>query len=235
MKIETYILAHNEEFMLPYAIRHYKQFSDIIVLENNSTDKTVEIALKAGAKVIQLDIPDEKDNEVLSKIKDNAWRKSKADWVIVVDCDEFLYHPYIKNLMSNCTGTILRSTWCEMYSETTPTGEGQIYEEVNKGLMRSKYGAKLAIFNPKEIESMNWGVGCHKANPIGNVIYENTEILTLHFRHLSLEYVLKRNFRDSVRLSKYNRLMGWSQQYDFPLERIKKHYDESLLNSKQIL
>jgi len=235
MKIEVYVIAHNEEYMLPYTIRHYSQFADVIVLENNSTDRTVEFAKSMGAKVIELDVPDHKDNQTLVDIKNECWKGSKADWVIVIDTDEFIYHPDLIKILNETNATIMKSTWCEMYSDTIPHEDGQIYDEVKTGLVRSRGRAKLAIFRPDRINEMNWTVGCHQASPEGEVIYEDYGAKTLHYRHLSLEYVLMRNRINSARLSKNNRAMGWSTQYDQSVAHVTKGFTESLLASTKIL
>ncbi len=240
MRVEVYAIAHNEEFIMPYFIRHYKQFCDeIIILENNSTDNTVKVAKELGATVIELDIPDNKDNQTLADIKNHCWKKSIADWVIVIDIDEFIYSFDVRESLKGSQHPIIRTTWCEMYSDTIPSGNGQIYDEVNKGLIRSPYGSKLAIFKPDQIESMNWGVGCHNANPIAKagyyVSYFYSSFKTLHFRHLSLEYVLMRNRTTSVRLSNRNRKMGWSVQYDRSRDHVEKHFTKALNESVKII
>jgi glycosyltransferase involved in cell wall biosynthesis len=233
MKIEVFMVSHNEEFMIPYVMRHYSRFAEVTILENNSTDRTVEIARSLGAKVIELDIPDNKDNKTIIDIKNECWKDSKADWVIVVDTDEFIYHPNIRNELLKTNATILRTTWYEMFSDHLPTKDGQIYEELALG--QKHINSKLAIFRPDQINEMNWGVGCHDARPEGNVIIENSELKTLHYRHLSLEYLLERNRRDSARLSAFNRKMGWSTQYDVPEDIVTEKFNTHLKNSKKVI
>ena len=49
MKVWAYVIAWNEELMLPYYLRHYSTFCDkIIVYDNMSTDSTRMIAESYG-------------------------------------------------------------------------------------------------------------------------------------------------------------------------------------------
>ena len=178
MKIETYILANNEERLMAYIMRHYTQFSDVILLENSSTDRTVEIAEAMGGKVWSFDREDEINDEWFTYIKNNCWKDSKADWVIIVDADEFVYHPNIKEYLEKTDATIFLPKFFNMFSETFPTTEGQIYEEVTMG---REEGGKTNIFKPSEIQEISYGPGCHNAIPVGNVILKtDSEIITMH-------------------------------------------------------
>jgi glycosyltransferase involved in cell wall biosynthesis len=235
MEIEVFALAHNEEFIMPYLMRHYSQFAKVTILENNSTDKTVEIAKKMGAKVIEFNVPDVKSNRWNSEVKNECWKTSNADWVIVIDADEFIYHPNLVKILRKTDATIMKSTWCEMYSDKIPTGEWQIYDKINKGIEYSVGNAKLAILRPDRIEDMNWGVGCHAASPEGDVIYGEEGIKTLHFRHLSIDYVLERNRYTSKRMSSEDKMRGWGVQYSFPEERVVSVFNECLKKSVKIL
>ena len=59
MKIQAFILCNNEEMIMPYLMRHYSQFADVVILENNSSDNTVALARSLGAEVWKYDVPDE--------------------------------------------------------------------------------------------------------------------------------------------------------------------------------
>jgi glycosyltransferase involved in cell wall biosynthesis len=207
MKIETYCLANNEEKLMPYFMRHYTQFSDVILLESNSTDRTVDIAKDMGAEIWHYDREDEINDQWFMDVKNSCWRDSEADWVIIVDADEFVYHPDIKSILETTKSTIFLPRLFNMFSEKFPTTAGQIYEEVTGG---RDGGGKMNLFKPSEIKYINYGPGCHAANPIGNVKLNITsDILTLHMRFLSIEYVIERNMRAEKRLSDLNKSQGW--------------------------
>lgn len=226
MKIETFCLCNNEERLITYFMRHYSQFSDVILLESNSTDRTVEIASALGAEVWTYDVPDEINDQWFMDIKNSCWKESTADWVMVVDADEFIYHPNIVRILEETDATVFFPRLWNMFADVFPTTEGQIYEEVTGG---REGGGKMNIFRPSDIQEINYAIGCHSAKPKGNVkINTTSEIMTLHMRHLSKEYVIERNARASKRRSELNKQMGWGYHVDFPPEKVIEYIDNEM-------
>lgn len=93
VKIDVYTYMRNEEAMLPYFLRHYGPIArKIVVFDNESDDRTAELARQAGCVVI----PEPTRGEyVLSRVSEllnaaYALSRGDADWVIVVDGDEFV-------------------------------------------------------------------------------------------------------------------------------------------------
>jgi glycosyltransferase involved in cell wall biosynthesis len=233
MKITTYCLANNEEKIMPYFMRHYMQFSDVILLESNSTDKTIDIANSMGAEIWSYDRPDEINDQWFLDVKNSCWKDSKADWVIIVDADEFVYHPNLVEILKKTDSTIFLPRLWNMFHESFPVTEGQIYDEVTRG---KEGGAKMNLFRPSEITSINYAVGCHNAFPKGNVRLNTTsELMTLHMRHLGKEYVIERNARASKRLSALNRSMGWGWHVDTPEEEQCKWIDNEMQSLIKVL
>ena len=100
-----------------------------------------------------------------------------------------------------------------MFSDSFPTTEGQIYEEVTMGTEKGTiyWGTKVSLFRPDKIKEINYSVGCHIARPVGEVYpLNNPEIITLHMRFLGKEYVIEKHKQHNARLSKKNRENGWS-------------------------
>ena len=95
MKLAAVTMVYNEALILPYFFRHYEYLDEIHVLyEMDSTDETLSILNKAPNVVIEnchikggLD-----DIDVVNLINDTV-RRIRADWVYVVDPDEFIL-PY---------------------------------------------------------------------------------------------------------------------------------------------
>jgi len=207
MTIETYCLAHQEERIMPYFMRHYTQFSKVILLEGHSTDRTCEIAQEWGAEIRKVDSQNEVNDEIWTSLKDNCWKQSTADWVIICDADEYVYHPALTDYLAATEYTAFLPRLFNMMSEKFPSGNGQIYDEVQYG---REGGAKLNLFKPSELTEINYGVGCHVAHPEGNVNLSVTSpIMTFHMRHLSRAYALERNAYLFSRLSKTNKDHGW--------------------------
>jgi glycosyltransferase involved in cell wall biosynthesis len=232
MNIEVYCLANNEERLMPYIMRHYTQFAKVILIESCSTDNTVKICKDLGGAVWSYDLPDEINDQWYTDVKNTCWQKSKADWIMVVDADEFIYCPNIVSVLENTKSTIFLPLFYNMYSDVFPTTDGQIYEEVRLGNLwggeQHIYG-KANIFKLPEIKKINYNVGCHQIKPVGDVRLEITDdIKTLHMRNLSKEFVIERNARNSKRLSSLNRKNGWGLYVDMSPEEAGKRFDEEM-------
>lgn len=227
MLIETYILANNEERLMPYLMRHYRQFSKVFVLESNSTDRTVEIARSLGAEVWKYEVADEIDDRWFTYLKNTCWKKSKANWVIIVDADEFVYHRNLTRILRFSQATIIQPRFFNMYSDKFPTTTGQIYDEVCMGVEQTSPKAKMNIFRPQAIHAMNYAPGCHEAFPVGKaIVHTETEIKTLHMRNLGIDFVVERNMRARKRNSQLNRDMGWGVHVEWSEEEWRRIFDE---------
>jgi len=225
MKIEVYAVCYNEERLLPYFLRHYSQFADVCVYDNYSTDKSAQIIQSAGAKVIEFDSDGEFREDILVDIRNNCWKDSKADWVIIVDIDEFVYHKNLPQALENISGTVIMPRMFNMYSDVFPLTEGQIYEEV---VMGTDTTSKMNLFRPLEIKAMNYDAGCHNAKPEGNFVLNiNSDIIALHFRYLSPEYVIWRNYTTNLRQSSVNRKNGWNWHFAEKAESVLTNFRDT--------
>ena len=234
-KIEIYGICYNEEKMLPYFIRHYSKLGDIILYDNYSTDKTDEIAKAAGIKVIKFDTGDKFRDDIHMYIKNNCWKKSSADWVIVCDVDEFIYHPKLTKILEHTTDTIFKPIGYDMFSKNFPTTNGQIYEEITNGVESDGY-SKFCLFNPKKIKEINFSPGAHISNPTGIVKINTTSgIKLLHMKQLSIEHVIDRYTFFKSRLSEQNIKNRWGVQYNFPIETVTNSFNENLKKSTDVV
>jgi glycosyltransferase involved in cell wall biosynthesis len=211
MKIEVYAVCYNEERLLPYFIRHYSQFADICVYDNYSTDKSIEIMDKAGIKHVEFNTDGEFREDIMVDVRNNCWKESKADWVIICDIDELIYHKNISSALATIQGTVIMPRMFNMYADVFPSTLGQIYDEVNMGV---DMNGKMNIFRPDQIKEMNYDAGCHNAHPEGNFeLNIQSEILSLHFKYLSPEYLIWRNYILNARQSEVNRKNGWNWHF----------------------
>jgi hypothetical protein len=206
-------------------MRHYSQYGTVFLYEGHSTDGSAEMAESLGATIIPLDTDNQVRDDIFVDMKNNCWKESKADWVIVCDMDEFVYHPDLKNYLKTIEHTIIAPRTYEMISDFFPTTGGQIYEEVKFGF---EIKPKFFLFKPTELLEMTYGAGCHDAQPEGNVyIYRNSEIKCMHFRHLSIDHVVQRNAYLYSRLSDENKRMGWGWHIGLPRERVEAYFNEN--------
>jgi hypothetical protein len=238
MKIEAYAICYNEEALLPYYLRHYSQFCDqITIFDNYSTDRSEEICrANPKVRVIKYDTGNQIRDDIYLQIKNNCWKYSDADWVIVGDIDELVYHADIIKALKDVTlseATIITPQMFNMYSEKFPTTEGQIYEEVTLGV---PCGSKTNVFRPREITDINYDPGCHVAKPEGNVIfYHVVGMKTFHMRYLSKQWVIDRNEQSRKRLSELNKQLGWGVHYHATAEEISEQFDQEYKQAIKVI
>ena len=95
-KIVILIPCLNEEITIGKVIQDFQvaiHEAEIIVFDNNSTDRTVDISLKCGAKVIKESLPG-KGNVVSS-----MFRKVEADYYVLVDGDDTYSAEHVRQLL----------------------------------------------------------------------------------------------------------------------------------------
>lgn len=84
MKLSVVLATFNEEKNIARCLESVKDLADeIVIVDGTSTDKTVEIAKKFGAKVTVTDNP---PNFHINKQK--AIDKATGDWILQMDADE---------------------------------------------------------------------------------------------------------------------------------------------------
>jgi len=84
MKLSATIITFNEERNIARVIESLRCADEIIVLDSGSTDRTIEIAEKLGARVIEGDWPG------YARQKNLAAEKAENDWILSLDADEAL-------------------------------------------------------------------------------------------------------------------------------------------------
>lgn len=99
MKLSVTIITLNEEKGLPRCLGSVREVADeIVVVDSGSTDKTVEIAKKFGAKVFTRKF----DN--YANQKNYATAKTEGEWILSIDADEELspeLQQEIKNVLAD--------------------------------------------------------------------------------------------------------------------------------------
>lgn len=227
MKFELFTQAINEEYLLPYMHQFYTKITngDIIfnLYDNNSTDNTVKVAKELGFNIFKAKTNGELRDDLLLDFKNNVWKNSTADFVIVCDVDEWV------NIPSDISNfTIIKSEGWNM------VGDGiQTPEEINRGVP-SFYYDKTCVFSPKHIKEINYTIGGHTCNPIGNLIYYPTNPKLYHMKFISEEFLLKKYALIKNSLSEINKMYGWSRHYLVSEQEIISEYRDILKNSQII-
>lgn len=217
MTIEVYLHCWNEMTILPLVIKHYQKFCDkIILMDHYSDDGSKEYALKQGCEVRNFGIPGEHDDDKLRDSKNNCWKNSQADWVIVCDCDEVLFLKFgdIRKLLwapsQPPMPTIWKTQGWDIYSDNIPKDD---LLEITTGWPFNNY-SKNIIFSPKHIKEINYDHGAHICRPIGNVIWSEETLYVLHYKNIGgVQRLLKRNKKIAKRMSRNNRRKGYGCHY----------------------
>lgn len=81
--ISAIVLAKDEEKNIGECLERLSWCDELIVIDDNSTDKTVEIARKKGAKVITHSLDDD-----FSTARNFGLDQAKGEWVLFIDADE---------------------------------------------------------------------------------------------------------------------------------------------------
>lgn len=94
MYISQCLIVKNEEENIEHCLGHLKSVVDEqIVVDTGSTDKTVELAEKMGAKVFHFEWIND-----FSAARNFSIDKAKGDWIIFLDCDEYFSEDSVPNL-----------------------------------------------------------------------------------------------------------------------------------------
>ena len=82
MKLSAIVLSFNEESNIPACLALLSWADEILVIDSGSTDQTVELSKKHGARVVQHPLVD------FATQRNFALQQAHGDWVFFVDADE---------------------------------------------------------------------------------------------------------------------------------------------------
>jgi len=232
-RIHLYAIAWNEERMLPFFFRHYDRFVDrYVIYDDDSVDATPAL-LRAHPRVelraLERPVP---DSFLLSAktIHDSCWKESRgdADWVIIADIDEHLYHPDLAGYLTACKRsgvTAMPALGYQMISDAFPQGEQRLDEMVRNG-EPSAIMSKMLIFDPNRLTETNFAVGRHSAQPRGRVRYPKEDrLLNLHFKGLGLDHVIARYRCLASKRGTRDRANKWGYHYDLPAGKVAETFN----------
>ena len=167
MKIWAYVTIWNEEKMLDFYLKHYSQFCDkIVFFDNESTDSSHEIINSYPNTEIRTHSTGGTFNDYTHlELKHSAIQEAKGncDYVIISDCDEFIYHPNIKGFLEEHLNktAIFYPAGFQMASNVFPDTNQQIYDSIRTG-EPSPWYSKPILLNPNMVSGFNWVEGCHE-------------------------------------------------------------------------
>jgi hypothetical protein len=219
---------------------HYDTFVDHYYIFDNFSDDGTQALLAAHSNVTvkRYDTGNKFDDTVHQQLKNCIWKHSrgKADYVIVIDADEFIYHKNIAVfLQQNKKYSIFRPAGYNMVSRSFPDRDTSLTVTVKTGVRNDKY-SKMALFDPYRIVNINYLPGAHEAYPEGIVtVGQSDELKLLHYKNLGTEYVLQRVAAYRHRLSVQNRSMNYGTEYDNTDQLISREIEQDLHNALQVI
>lgn len=92
--ISAIVIAQNEEERIRECIENLSFCKEVVLVNNNSKDKTPQIAESLGAKVVDFESSD------FSELRNFGLKQAGSDWVLYVDADEKLDEELKKELKS---------------------------------------------------------------------------------------------------------------------------------------
>ncbi len=80
--LSAVIIARNEEPRIGSSIDALNFTDEILVIDNNSTDKTAEVSRRHGARIISL------SNMDFAQLRNIGAKEAVSDWILYIDADE---------------------------------------------------------------------------------------------------------------------------------------------------
>lgn len=141
-KLSVVLATRNEEENIAICLESVKSIADeIIVMDEFSTDRTVEIAKGYGAKVFEV-----KHEAIFHKTKQKALEKATGDWILQLDADEVVTPQLAKEI-----SRVIRMTTKEIKNRATKELFKRHQKEVKKrdGTIGRPTGEIVGFFVPR--------------------------------------------------------------------------------------
>lgn len=222
-KVHVYTITYNEEVMLPQFVEFYRERfpgCEITVFDNESTDSTPDIARQNNCEVISWHSGNTIRDDLYLQIKNNCWKDSNSEWVIIVDCDEFVN--ITSDYLDLVDFNVIKTQGWEMI------GDDSLDTKTIDCGTRSPGYDKICVFKPSVVKDIKYEAGAHNAHiePTGSetIVFNSTDIKLWHYKWLTEEYTINRYQMFNNRLSDINKRNGWAIHYSFPVEQLKDFY-----------
>ena len=252
IKIAAVTMVYNEALVLPYFLRHYSYLDEIHVLyETDSTDESLEILRQAPNVIIEKGhIEGGLDDIEKINLINGAVQRIKADWVYVVDPDEFIFPPNNESpheFLARQSFDVVRSGMYQVYRHRTDKdldpslppvpqrahGDPDLLsteEEANRA-SNSVY-IKPNIVRPSQ--GVRFAPGHHQIE--GDPQASRELYIGAHWQMADPSIAIARRMERKARVSERNKAlqMGW-QHYDISVNKIneecERHLDDPIIDA----
>lgn len=94
MRVSVITIAKNEEERIGKCLEALAWADERIVIDNGSTDKTVEVAKKHGARVVK------SNSTSFAELRNLGPKEAKNDWILYVDADEIVSKELVNEIQN---------------------------------------------------------------------------------------------------------------------------------------
>ena len=242
--IHAYFLCYNEEYILPHLIKYYSKFCEKITFIDNMSDDSSRDVINSfnNTEIIQYNSKGRFDDRNHMNFKNGVWKDSigKADYVIVGDSDEFLYHENIDQFLIDSFENGI--TFFKPHGSHMISDEDLVLKADDNLLELVKYGVphdvlnKPMMFDCNKIQEINYSLGSHYANPVGEVkMYDGEDLKMLHYKFIGLENHLITCKAKGARLSDFNLKYNCGTYYLYTDDENVKDYRNYLNKRVKII
>jgi hypothetical protein len=241
-RVDVYAVIWNDLPMLPYFLRHYRPLNARFWLfDDGSTDGTLDYLSRQEDVHVRPFANDGESFEFSAvALYDEAWRQSRgeAEWVVVCDIDEHLFHPNLPDYLdrSRAIGvTAIPALGYQMVAESFPDSDRRLCDEVVRGTRWPRMD-KLMLFDPEAVDAINYAPGRHACAPRGRVVVPSeTEVKLLHYRYLGIDYVLRRNRELGARLGPTDVKHNFGHKYRWGEAELRADFDQFVAASSNVI
>lgn len=237
MIIEAFFLCYNESKMIEHTLNYYSRFCNrITIIDNQSTDNSVDIARNKFPCVIieELDTGGEYREDMQIDIRNNRWKESDADFVIMADMDEFIVEVDLigkLEAMKSQNVAIPKVVGYNMYSEKFPDDYNILITDQVTTKFKDRNFNKNIVFSPRLVKEMNFGPGSHFCNPeykenLNPQTNHTFKLNLLHFKYLGREYLFEKHHAYGKRMSDVNRKFKFGSVYELGNDHVNDAFNK---------
>jgi hypothetical protein len=237
MNIHVFLLCYNESVLIPHTVNHYKKNMPsciITILDNKSTDNSVELAKSLGCNVITWSSNNIQNEYILLNIRNNCWKNVKRGWIIMADMDEFICITESELLYEKNKGTtIINIKGIDMIGESKTLDLTDIDLQQIKKYRNFPPESKKICFLRQAIKEMNYSYGSHNCNPVGKIRYSSKPYFNKHMCNLGLPFLTEKMVNRYER-NNVMRQKGMNYHYTNDVNNITTQYNNLLNNCKTL-
>jgi glycosyltransferase involved in cell wall biosynthesis len=222
-KIHVYSVCWNERRIIEYFLRHYEAFAErIVIFDDDSNDGTKDILTGHSKVEVRRFVRSDPNSLEISKgaLFHGCWIESRglADYVVLVDCDEHIFHPALINYLTEqkrAGVTLVPTLGFQMVSDEFPGRGEHLATTLTKACPAIMY-SKPCVFDPNAFDTIDFAVGGHfvRPKPISRVRLPPTdEVMLLHYKFLGVDYVNRRYSELVSRRGPVDRSKGWGKHF----------------------